>query len=303
MSNYFQIDAAAICEMADDDLEKLFPKHGDRIHIRSFCNKFIKFKKQSLIEKLKLKMNEGKKRKEDSPQNHLRKKKATRVITLGWLHFSIKYNDYRQVKTKCGGGTRKISVPKYFRCTDILEAAKELFFPKGVSNKGKIELFVTELLDYKNHECDQDLTVDDMYNITGLTTLRFYLATRYKSGVNITNSNDDDMFIPQSSTSMSRNENIEDPENSDTDIMPTRRSVRLATQNLLLTTIQNVNETKPLQTEESAVPAESHNLLEDGSSSVVFELLDVLDNDRVRLLHLRYFKYSKHVIKTQNPFC
>lgn len=58
-----------------------------------------------------------------------------------------------------------------------LKHSNRSFFPKGVSSKGLLSKFHCELLDYKCNVFNTDLTVEEMYNISALSVLRFYLAT------------------------------------------------------------------------------------------------------------------------------
>ncbi|XP_031334382.1 uncharacterized protein LOC116174149 [Photinus pyralis] len=108
----------------------------------------------------------------------------------------------RQVRTKTGGGTRKISVDQNSKCQEVLTRAIDLFFPLGKSSKGPLTIFEVELLDYKSNKFDTDLTVKEMYDISALSILRFYLATIYKEGVETRGKgNDEDDVIPSTITS------------------------------------------------------------------------------------------------------
>nr|XP_023022443.1 uncharacterized protein LOC111510736 [Leptinotarsa decemlineata] len=193
-----KVDCASIMLMSDEDLKVFFPKLGDRLSIKDFCKKSISSKKISLIEKLKEKMNKKARTKEnDSPYRPRKCLKNTRVIEIGWLCTSEGDNVFRQVKTKAGGGTRKVNIPKNVLCTEVLEKAKNLFFPNGVSTKGHLDDFEVKLLDYKSHECNLDLTIQQMYELSALTVLRFYMGTIYKKEpVHV----DEETFFPQTVT-------------------------------------------------------------------------------------------------------
>lgn len=60
----------------------------------------------------------------------------------------------------------------------ILEKAKNLFFPDGNSAKGNLQDVHCTLLDFKQLPVDNGLSIGDIFNITGVTKLRFYLATK-----------------------------------------------------------------------------------------------------------------------------
>ncbi|CAG9819138.1 unnamed protein product [Phaedon cochleariae] len=207
--DYFKkenIDGESLLSMEEDDLKKHIPKCGDRIAILNFCKRTARSNKQSLIEKLKSKMEskeKGSKRKRPQKFNEQQHtKKPTRSIEIGWLCADKTNKDYKQVRAKFGGGTRRISISKNFKCSDILIIAKELFFPDGVSPKGSLSLFDCELLDFKSHALCEDLTVQEMYDLTAVKTMRCYLATKYKIDV----LTDDEEYIPATITSQCTSE-------------------------------------------------------------------------------------------------
>ncbi|CAG9765750.1 unnamed protein product [Ceutorhynchus assimilis] len=114
--------------------------------------------------------------------NHQKKetasKKTTRIIELGWMYASDT-EEFRQVRKLSGGGTRQIQVEQSAKVSLLREKAIELFFPGGISPKGKISDFASVLLvDFKLNALDETLTVKQYFELTALTKLRFYLATR-----------------------------------------------------------------------------------------------------------------------------
>lgn len=110
--------------------------------------------------------------------------KKTRAVEIGWVCFQEIDSSYKQVRSKYGGGTRKISVPKDTKCSELLEMAKRLFFPEEISTKGHLSEFNCELLDFKSHQFDLDYTVQEMYDISSMNMLRFYLASSKKTNDN-----------------------------------------------------------------------------------------------------------------------
>lgn len=110
--------------------------------------------------------------------NKKRKTKETRYIEIGWLMYDKDEKRYRQMRCQSGGGTRRIAVAKDSLGSDILNVAKGLFFPEGISSQGPLEDFTYELLDFKNHPIQDNLTVAELYEVTALTKLRFYFATK-----------------------------------------------------------------------------------------------------------------------------
>lgn len=110
-------------------------------------------------------------------------KKSTRQIQIGWLH-SEDGGTYIQIKTKNGGGTRNIAVPKMADKNYILQKGKEIFFRDGKSSKGEENYFDFNLFDYSQCPITEEITVEEMYKTTGFTRLRFYVATTRKTFIN-----------------------------------------------------------------------------------------------------------------------
>lgn len=195
--------------MSEEELKDLIPTYGDRVALRNFAKRSSSTPKQSLIERLKAKMEERTERSSKrTPTSSNTKVKQTRIIEIGWFLMYKKENRYRQVRAPNGGGTRRISIDKASRCSEVLKMAKKLFFPGGISTKGPITDFHIELVDYKSHSFDQNLTIQEMYEMAALPTLRFYLATTKKTEDDAEN---DDDFIPatQTSTRMRSNNFVE----------------------------------------------------------------------------------------------
>lgn len=180
--------------MDDDALAGYIPTYGDRIAARRFClenkgaNENAKTsKKQSLLEKLKKKMgihdNDDKtsddeetsavKRKRTYAKKNRWAEKKTRRVELGWIH------EGKQVRKRRGGGTRVLDLPKESRKTDILQYAKDLFFPNGKNKFGRFETFSHDILDYQEEAgLDEDVTIGDLYTALKMGMLRFYLCTK-----------------------------------------------------------------------------------------------------------------------------
>ena len=180
--------------MDDDALAGYIPTYGDRIAARRFClenkgaNENAKTsKKQSLLEKLKKKMgiDENDDKKSDNEETSAAKRKRiyakknkwaekkTRKVELGWIH------EGKQVRKRRGGGTRLLDLPKDSRKADILQYAKDLFFPNGKNKFGRFETFSHDILDYQEEAVlDEDITIGDLYTVLKMGMLRFYLCTK-----------------------------------------------------------------------------------------------------------------------------
>ncbi|KAK5647928.1 hypothetical protein RI129_002820 [Pyrocoelia pectoralis] len=138
-------------------------------------------KKHSFIEKLREKIAQKNTSGETRKQNLTKRpRKTTRTIEIGWLCCSKKDKKLNQVKTNYGGGTRKVVVDGTSTMEDVRNIAKELFFPNKISTKGKLQDFEVSLLDFKQNQVDETLTVQEIFEITKLSKLRFYLATSKK---------------------------------------------------------------------------------------------------------------------------
>jgi len=77
------------------------------------------------------------------------------------------------------GGTRTLDIPKESKKVDILQYAKDIFFPKGQNKLGKFETFSRDILDYQEEAIfDEAITVGELYSILRMGVLRFYLCTK-----------------------------------------------------------------------------------------------------------------------------
>lgn len=174
-----QIDIEAIMGMTSHDLKEYIPICGDRIAVINFCRRHSSNKKcanrtMSLLEKLK----RGQKLSEEGetrPKKYCgRKPQISRKIMLGWV---LNGTPVRQSK---GGGSRDISVNKSSKKADLLKIAKDLFFPNGKSVHGRLENYECDLLDFQQEPLQDNLTVGEIYEITKINVLRFYLSTSEK---------------------------------------------------------------------------------------------------------------------------
>nr|XP_011418577.2 uncharacterized protein LOC105321819 [Crassostrea gigas] len=108
--------------------------------------------------------------------------KMERKIELGWFDYDFKSMEYHQVKTLIkGGGTRGVSALKTWKPKDILEHGKKIFFPKGVSKRGKLSDFNFGLRDFSAQAITSESTVGDMYESTDVKMLRYYIFTKRKA--------------------------------------------------------------------------------------------------------------------------
>ncbi|KAI7790045.1 hypothetical protein IRJ41_001849 [Triplophysa rosa] len=116
---------------------------------------------------------------EDEPQTSNKKAsckaKCKRNIEIGWLH---KENGIiKQVRTRQGGGTRKIQVNVQAGYDDLLKEGKALFFNNGTSTKGHESEFDFEVWDFKQNPLPKDLSVGVIYETVKLPMMSFYITT------------------------------------------------------------------------------------------------------------------------------
>ncbi|XP_046701301.1 uncharacterized protein LOC124382965 isoform X1 [Silurus meridionalis] len=197
-----RIDTSVVRELDDTCLARYIPLYGDRIATRQYCLDKQKRKddscsKMSLLEKLRKKMSTATTSHEEETTEERRptKKasykrnatKSSRKIELGWIH------EGKQVRKRCGRGTRILDISKDATKNDLMAHAKELFFPHGESKKGKWEEFTHSIYDFKESELEDSITLGELYTLSKFGILRFYLHTMWhkdKSGTEVDNEKD-----------------------------------------------------------------------------------------------------------------
>ena len=183
-SSFFKIDPNVLLLMNDDQLTEYLPSYGDRLAVLGYCRlkgKNPVARKSKLFERLKAKLAKSDDREhlsEKLPCQNAQKKE--RKIEIGWLNF--RDGKFLQMRAKKGGGTRKISVSKNCCKDQLIEQAKNLFFPGQKNAEGNVQDFAIELTDFQERPLDPLTTVGDLYEVTKLPILRFYLATTKRDG-------------------------------------------------------------------------------------------------------------------------
>ena len=186
-----QIDKAVLQVMSDDQMAKYVTSYGDRIAVLSFCKQTetaqCSTEKETVLQRLRDKIGTRKMKAKTkgvcqktgegmSRQRNTAGEKSSRKIEIGWLHFGS--NDYQQVRTRNGGGTRHMSLDKTTTVAQILDIGKDLFFPNGHSPKGQAADFTFHVCDFKRNKIPLDDTVGRLYEQTMLKLLRFYICTK-----------------------------------------------------------------------------------------------------------------------------
>ncbi|KAA0710797.1 hypothetical protein E1301_Tti023617 [Triplophysa tibetana] len=103
-----------------------------------------------------------------------------RKIEMGWMNYDEGEETFKQVRTRKGGGTRKVHVSKDSQKSDLIQEAIQLFFGDGKNTLGEITDFEVDLKNYKDLSVDEHTTVGKLYAETKLPILRFYLTTKKK---------------------------------------------------------------------------------------------------------------------------
>ncbi|OWF35846.1 hypothetical protein KP79_PYT23047 [Mizuhopecten yessoensis] len=173
--------------MDDQTLALYIPHLGDRIAVKDYCSHPKKTqaedRKRTLLMSLKKKLsseNDGKhcKKFKHLPGN-TNAKKNTRKIELGLLN--LDNNVFKQVRTKNGGGTRKIDVDKSMKKGELIDLATSLFFPNGKSKLGSVDDFHFDLRDFSEEVWNANETIGELYQKTGMPLLRFSLSITAKA--------------------------------------------------------------------------------------------------------------------------
>ncbi|XP_032446109.1 uncharacterized protein LOC116737195 [Xiphophorus hellerii] len=189
-----KIDTNVIQLMTDEELKNYLPSYGDRIALSGYCkrkeNGPPSSRKSKLFERLKSKLGKRKTahedgcgmEKEEQSETTVKKNalKTKRKIEIGWLLYDEEQQAFKQVRARRGGGTRKVDVSKDAKKSEIIQMAIGLFFPNGRNREGSIADFEMDLKDYQEVAIDDKITVGQMFHVTKLTILRFYLTTHKK---------------------------------------------------------------------------------------------------------------------------
>ena len=170
--------------MTDEQLKEYLPSYGDRLALLGYCRRRENDpagRKSKLFDRLRAKIsrNKGNDQKQVSENVTIRNaQKSMRKVEIGWLN--SRDGKFFQVRTKKGGGTRKIDVSKDCRKNELIEKAVGLFFPAQRNSQGRITDFEVDMTDFQEHSLDEHITVGELYEQTKLPLLRFYLTTKMK---------------------------------------------------------------------------------------------------------------------------
>ncbi|KAK0134209.1 hypothetical protein N1851_030221 [Merluccius polli] len=175
--------------MSDQDLSKYIPHYGDRLAAVAFCRNSYNptpgtSRRSQLLERIRANVcapdSKAVKRAEnlEKLKGNKHAKRKVRRVEIGWMNVREKDNDFKQVRTVKGGGTRHVSVDRYTTVREIQEMAESLFFPNGLYKSLKLEDHVRGIRDFSQNKIDQDCTVEDLYEKNKVKMLRLYLYTK-----------------------------------------------------------------------------------------------------------------------------
>lgn len=180
-----QVDCSVILLMEDYQLSQYIPRYGDRLSVVSYCRQ-MRMRQEPVADNssvfVRLWERLANTRKPDKSLPVLGHKRSTRALEVGWADFNFREKRYKQVRQRSGGGTRHVVMDSHSLMSDVIDKAKELFFPQGRSTRGRLEDFTFELMDFGQEPVSNlSQTVSEVYDLTRLKLLRFYIFTRRRS--------------------------------------------------------------------------------------------------------------------------
>ncbi|XP_033746466.1 E3 ubiquitin-protein ligase RNF8-like [Pecten maximus] len=123
----------------------------------------------------------------------MKRLRSSYTVNLGWLLKEFGSEKYTQMKIASGGGTRVVEFPGDADYETVVRKGKELFFPNGLSLKGRLEEFDVALGDFRQTlVIEAEFSVLDYVKKNCLSTKpRIYLMTKRK-----VSADDDDWDLP-----------------------------------------------------------------------------------------------------------
>ena len=192
--------------MDETTISLYLPAIGDKLAVKDFCRRNAANnlydnsspgRKNHMLTRLRAKV-QAKKRSLDNGELNDGKKscfegnkfaeKQTRRLELGWMNWDNDTMSFKQVRAKTGGGIRHLMVEKSINVATLVGLATQLFFPQGLSSKGRLDEFETEMTDFKNYSLQPETTIQEAYECSKFKILRFYLTTKKKSSTNVVTS-------------------------------------------------------------------------------------------------------------------
>ena len=208
--------------MTVEQLSDYLPRYGDCLAAIAFCKKSILSSPQkvkgpcsSLRERLILKL-QGKKigqehsRRSAPQKGNMNAKKTSKKIEIGWLH-QYGPNNIKQVRSSSGGGTRHIQVDLDCPISHVLDVAKDLFFPNGLSKKGSVENFNFSITDQIQEIIPNEKTVGDYIESTKHKIVGMYILSSHQEKLNKPQEKSELVLVDGSSSTEMSDMNHEQP--------------------------------------------------------------------------------------------
>lgn len=183
--------------MEDDVLQIYIPKVGDRLALKHYLQREKmtgdrSVRKSHLLQRIRKKLvlppfgDADEAKGPVLPKSKImcgnkRAAKQSRLIELGWICNEHGHVSKSMVRTKDGGGFRRVTAQKCYVKKDILKLAQGVFFDReGVSKMGHVSQFVFNVWNFQEEELDENVSVGELYEKTGLSLLRFFLISERK---------------------------------------------------------------------------------------------------------------------------
>ena len=169
--------------LSDEQLQKLgMNKYGDCVALMAFAKSAQKSEYTSakgLLERISRRLSVGGRTKSEKLTGNKNAKKVERQFELGWLNYEN--GELKQIKSKRGGGTRKLKMSCTTSVEEIMNKGKQLFFPNGTSvQHGPLDDFDVSITSFDRSPIPQMSTIGDLYDLTKVGMLRLYICTKIK---------------------------------------------------------------------------------------------------------------------------
>ena len=233
----FQMDCGAVDQASDEILHDLgITKKGDILSLRGYCRQKLQqaidaarkgtqeeTKRKLLTELFNQKKKKSKKTRGDpdpklESKSETEKKKKEKVkhrrIQMGWLHYDEQRGRYVSVRLNKGGGSREVDVPLNADVPQMIDIAKDIFFPDGKTTFGPLADMELGLANFKCENIPEfndvleSFTLQQYINAFKATRIRLYVQTKrasIHSSANIYD-NQDDSFLLRSAFSVQQSE-------------------------------------------------------------------------------------------------
>lgn len=181
------MDVEAVYLANEETLKELgISAKGDILSLKAYCQRestsakpYSDYdeRKQQLINQLKKGKSGRLPMSERSKQTH-ETTTRNRKLMIGWMNFSSKQQRFVTVRLSSGGGVRQLDVPGNATKSYLINKAKELFFPNGVSSIGKACDMIFDIANFKEETIPENTTVDMYIENHKLTRCRLYLTSK-----------------------------------------------------------------------------------------------------------------------------